>query len=188
MEDYGITLVREGSGDVGKVNPLKAFGVLVMTVYGIVIARDPSDPGMLDRVDLVVHEAGHMLFNWFGEFLQVLGGTLGQLLVPAGFAVYFFIRRELYSSAVAVFWTGQSLFNISVYVKDAQALDLPLVSISGAEDAIHDWNYVLSRVGLLRWDQGVGNVIYGIGLLLIIAAVAAGAYYSLERKKNEEAG
>ena len=32
---------------------------------------------------LVFHEAGHVLFRPFGEWLTVLGGTLGQLIMPA---------------------------------------------------------------------------------------------------------
>ena len=32
---------------------------------------------------LVFHEAGHVIFRLFGEWVTVLGGTLGQLLVPA---------------------------------------------------------------------------------------------------------
>src|SRR5205807_76902 len=28
---------------------------------------------------LIFHEAGHVIFGWFGEFVTMLGGTLGQL-------------------------------------------------------------------------------------------------------------
>ena len=37
----------------------------------------------MHRVDLVFHEAGHVIFRPFGEFMHVLGGSLGQLLMPA---------------------------------------------------------------------------------------------------------
>ncbi len=157
-----------------------------MAVYGIICARDASVPRFLDRVDLVIHEAGHLFFSWFGEFLQVCGGTIGQLFVPAAFTVYFYFRREFFSSAVTFFWVGQNLFNISVYVKDAQAMALPLVSVGGGEDAIHDWNYLLSRLGLLRWDHAIGSLIYLLGLLVIIASVVWGFYHSVERGEQEE--
>jgi len=39
---------------------------------------------------------------------------------------------------VALWWVAQNLWNISVYVKDARAEELPLVG--GGE---HDWNYLL---------------------------------------------
>ncbi len=166
-----------------KVNYLKAGFTVLMAVYGIVCARQ-STPGLLDNVDLVAHEAGHLFFRWFGEFLMVLGGTIGQLFVPAAFAVYFFLRREFFSSSVTLFWTGQNLFNISVYVKDAQAMELPLVSAGGGEDTIHDWNYLLSHLGLLRWDRQIGGLVYALGLLIIIASVGMAGYWSVERREE----
>src|SRR5258705_241221 len=36
----------------------------------------------MHRVDLVFHEAGHIVFMPFGSFMMILGGTLGQLLMP----------------------------------------------------------------------------------------------------------
>jgi hypothetical protein len=168
-----------------KINYLKVGFTVLLAVYGIVLAKDVTVHRFLDRVDLVSHEAGHMLFSWFGEFLMVSGGTLGQLLVPAGIMVYFYLRRELYSSSVMLFLIGQNLFNVSVYVKDAQTMALPLVSIGGGEDTIHDWNYLLSKLGLLKWDQIIGNIVYGMGLLIIIASVALGFYLSMDREKNE---
>ena len=164
-----------------KINYFKAGCVLAMALYGIICARDVTEPRFLDRVDLVIHEAGHMFFSWFGEFLQVLGGTMGQLFVPAAFTVYFHLRREFFSSAVTFFWCGQNLFNISVYVKDARAMTLPLVSVGGGEDTIHDWNYLLSRFGLLTWDQAIGNLVYIIGIGVILSSVVWGFYHSTDR-------
>ena len=94
--------------------------------------------------------------------------------------MYFFARKELFSSSVTLFWVGQNLFNISVYVKDAQAMVLPLVSMGGGEDTIHDWNYLLSHVGLLRWDRQVGSLVYGLGLCVMIASVVLAGYQSID--------
>ena len=167
---------------------LKAGGFVLLAVYGILCARDVTVPRFLDRVDLVAHEAGHLFFRWFGEFVQVSGGTVGQLFVPAAFTVYFYLRRERLSSAVTLFWVGQNLFNISVYIKDAQAMELPLVSVGGGEDTIHDWNYLLSKVGLLRWDHAIGTMVYLLGLLVIVVAAGAGLYYSLAQGEEETDG
>ncbi len=168
-----------------RINYVKAVFTLVLAVYGVILARDVTEYRFLDRVDLVAHEAGHMLFRWFGEFLMVLGGTIGQLFVPLAFTAYFLARQERFSSAVTLFWAGQNLFNISVYIKDAQAMALPLVSIGGG-DAIHDWNYILTKLGLLRHDQGVGNLAYGMGLVTMIAAIIMAGYYSLDREEEEK--
>jgi hypothetical protein len=163
---------------------MKAAGTAQLLLYGIILARDVSEYRFLDRVDLVAHEAGHMLFSWFGEHPMVMGGTLGQLFVPTAFTVYFFLRRELYSAAVTFFWVGQNLFNVSVYIKDAQAMALPLVSVGGGEDSIHDWNYMLSGLGLLPHDQAVGTMAYLLGLVVIIASVLYCGYLSFQKEQT----
>jgi hypothetical protein len=167
--------------DLKKINYLKAGFTVLILVYGFLCAWNTSESGMLDRVNLVVHEAGHLLFGWFGEFVGVIGGTVGQLFVPIAFTVYFFIQREFYSSSVSLFWAGQNFFGISVYVKDAQAMALPLVSVGGGEDTIHDWNYILTKVGLLRQDQVIGTIACLTGMLIITASVVWGFYHSIER-------
>jgi len=163
-----------------KINYLKASGAALLAVYGILLARDVTEYCFLDRVDLVAHEAGHLLLSWFGEGLMVMGGTLGQLFVPSAFTVYFFLRRELYSAAVTFFWIGQNLFNISVYIKDAQAMALPLVTVGGGGD----WNYMLSGLGLLRHDQAVGTMAYLLGLAVIIASVLYCGYLSFQNEQT----
>ena len=55
---------------------------------------------LLDGVNLLLHEAGHVVFGVAGEFLHFLGGTLGQLFFPIAFVVYFWRRRERFEAAV----------------------------------------------------------------------------------------
>lgn len=170
-----------------RLNSFKAAGAVLLAVYGVILARDVSEYRFLDRVDLMAHEAGHLLFSWLGERISVMGGTLGQLFVPAACTAYFFRRREFYSSAVTLFWTGQNLLNISVYIKDAQAMALPLVSIGGGEDSIHDWHYMLSGIGLLRYDQAIGTLVYLTGCLIIMASVICCGYLSMHDNGLEQA-
>ncbi|MBL8513166.1 MAG: hypothetical protein JNJ55_04170, partial [Betaproteobacteria bacterium] len=51
------------------------------------IAMDYRDGGMgasfIHMPLLVFHEAGHVLFLLFGEFMTIAGGTLMQLIMPA---------------------------------------------------------------------------------------------------------
>lgn len=174
--------MTEGQGK--RIDFLKAGFTLLLAAYGIVCAR--SDDGtFLDRVDLIAHEAGHLLFGFLGEFPMVMGGTLGQLLVPAGIAAYFMTRREFFSATVALFWTGQNLLNISRYVKDAAAMELPLVNIGGGE-GIHDWNWLLLRFNLLRHDQTIGTMVYLLGVLTMVLAVLLGLRLSFERETADE--
>ncbi|MSM40772.1 MAG: hypothetical protein GJT30_14240 [Geobacter sp.] len=162
------------------INYLKAVFTLLLLIYGVVCVRNVDEASLLDRVDLIAHEAGHLLFGYFGEFMLVIGGTLGQLLVPVGIGAYFVARREFFSATALLFWLGQNFLNISVYVKDAAAMELPMVSLGGG-DVIHDWNWLLLKFNILAWDQTIGNLVYGVGVLLIIVSIAGGCYFSREQ-------
>jgi hypothetical protein len=169
----------------GKISYLKAGGTVLLAIYGLACVRSLGQGSFLDRVDLIAHEAGHLLFGYFGEFMLVIGGTLGQLLVPAGIAIYFATRREFFSASVVLFWVGQSLLNVSVYLKDAAAMELPLVSLGGG-DSIHDWNWLLLKFNVLAYDQTIGNIVVVAGVLVILASIGLGGYFSFERATWED--
>ena len=63
---------------------------------------------ILHNVNLIFHEAGHIIFGIFGEFVGFLGGALGQLIVPLIFVVAFFMKRQLFSSLVMLWWFGEN--------------------------------------------------------------------------------
>ncbi|UCF41635.1 MAG: hypothetical protein JSW43_04720 [Gemmatimonadota bacterium] len=131
--------------------------------------RDPGNFGLLDGVDLAIHEAGHVFFGLFGEFMGFLGGTLFQLLIPVTFLGYFLQRHNRFAAAVMLWWVAQNLWNISVYVKDARDMLLPLVG--GGQ---HDWNYLLEAIGQLHRAQEIGQAVFVAGVLCAVVAVAWG--------------
>jgi hypothetical protein len=122
---------------------------------------------LLDNIDLAIHEAGHIVFMPFGEFMTVLGGSLFQILVPAVFVGYFARQRDWFSSAYLCFWLGQSCFNLSYYIADARAHELPLLS---DDPTSHDWTWLLLQTGLLNHDTQIGNAVRIFGLLLFATA------------------
>jgi len=124
--------------------------------------------GLMDNIDLVIHEAGHVFFSIFGKFIYTLGGTLMQIILPSIIALFFF--RNSYRTGVqfGLLWLGQNFINISVYAADARAQKLPLL---GGNKVYHDWHYILNELGLLNNDQLVGYFIFGIGILIFLAAV-----------------
>ena len=65
----------------------------------------------------------------------------------------------------SLLWLGQNFINISVYAADAQARKLPLL---GGNKVYHDWNYLLTEIGLLKFDAEVGFFIFGIAILVFI--------------------
>jgi len=110
---------------------------------------------MLDLVLIPIHEGGHLLFRWFGEFLSVAGGTFLQLFVPAALATYFALRRQPQGTAFCSFIFFEQLLPISVYMADARAQELPLLSVGGGDDVIHDWNYLFGHLGVLAHDTQI---------------------------------
>jgi hypothetical protein len=146
----------------------------ILAVYGFVLLRDPGTFRLIDNVDLAIHEAGHVFFGPFGEFIGFLGGTLMQLIVPLTFLGYFLYRRDQYAASVVLWWVGQNLWNISVYIKDARSMDLPLVG-----GGVHDWTFLLGETALLPHDQEIGQAVYVAGMLCYLGSLGWGIWSTL---------
>ena len=151
----------------------RSFAVaILLLVAWKVLARgiSPLPSGtilaVLDGANLIFHEAGHVLFLFFGEFLQILGGSLMQVVIPSTCTVYFWLHEQRSSSAVTLFWTGESITNVAIYVADARRMELPLI---GGD---HDWNYLLGRLGLLNQAESLGRFVFFLGVITILLALA----------------
>ena len=154
---------------------------LALAAYGISYARDPGAGRLLDGVDLAIHESGHLVFGAFGEFVQFAGGTLMQLLMPLAFVGYFLRRRDPHAATVALWWVAQNLWNISVYVADARAQELPLVG--GGE---HDWAYMLGRLGWMARDTAIARGVHHAGVALLVVSSVAGVLFAIRAGGDEE--
>ena len=113
---------------------------------------------LLDNVHLVTHEAGHLLFGWFGETLGLWGGTIFQLLVPALLAAGFVARKELPGTVFCVVAFFHSLTGVATYMADALRLELPLVTVGAiADESQHDWLRIFTQLGVLPHAIQIGN-------------------------------
>ncbi len=120
----------------------------------------------LDYVNLAVHEAGHFFFSWFGYTAMILGGTLGELLVPLLLAGYFWWQRQTAGVTFCAFWFFENFLYIGRYMADARAQALPLVG-SGE----HDWEILFGRWNLLMSDTAIGGATRAIGWMGMLATV-----------------
>jgi hypothetical protein len=119
----------------------------------------------IDNADLVIHEAGHFFFMFFGKFIYTLGGTFMQILLPS-LIIWYFLRNSYRTGAqVGMIWLGQNLINISVYAADARAQVLPLL---GGNKVYHDWTYILGTTNLLQYDYEVGYVFFGLAIIIFL--------------------
>ena len=157
----------------------RAVLTVVLALYGWRCLRTPDTYRWLDSLDLAIHEAGHLVFAFGGETLTILGGTLMQLLVPLAFVVALWRQGDRHGATVPLWWMGQNCWNISVYIKDARAQELPLVG--GGE---HDWALLLGQAGWLARDQVIGGWVYFAGFGLYLAAIVIG-WRALAARRTE---
>lgn len=153
-------------------NPVKLVTAILVSLYFLWCAYDPFTWKLLDGVDLLIHEAGHLIFRIFGEFIGVAGGSLFQVIMPLIFFIHFIYHEKYYSASFVLFWVGQSILNVFVYANDAVVMSLPLISgMTGAEGGFHDWNYLLDSTGMLGYTQKIAGLIRFAGTVTIILGV-----------------
>lgn len=134
------------------------------------------------NVDLIFHEAGHMLFMPFGRYTMILGGSLFQVLFPMVFLFAFLIvNKDAFAASVCLWWVGQSLMDLAPYIADARALRLPLLGGGTGADTpgSHDWANLLRPLGLLNQDTRIAASVDFIGSGVLLFALAWGAYMLL---------
>lgn len=131
----------------------------------------------MHNILLPIHEAGHIFFIPFGEFMTILGGSLFQLALPFGIAVAFVSKQhDNFGAAVAMWWASISLVDLSPYIYDALHPQMILLGGHTGEDGPHDWIYLLGRLGQLHNSQYWGAFAHGLGAVMAVAALVwAGA-------------
>lgn len=133
-----------------------------------------------DWANLFIHEVGHLIFMPFGQFIYVAGGSFFQSLVPLLLMIYFFRQRDYFAGSFVMIWLGQTLINTSTYIKDAEFLRLHLLG-----GGLHDWNYLLSELGVLQMAGSIGSSVHIIGMIIIIIGGCLGVYYSMHSQEIE---
>ncbi|MEO8102778.1 MAG: zinc ribbon domain-containing protein [Betaproteobacteria bacterium] len=122
---------------------------------------------------LVFHEAGHVIFRLFGEFMAVLGGTLGQLLMPAVLCgALLFKNRDPFGAAICLWLVGVSLLDVAPYVYDALHPQLVLLGGRTGEEGGHDWMYLLEATGQTRRAHSLGWLVHKLGALVMVISMA----------------
>jgi len=134
---------------------------------------------------LLFHEAGHVLFRPFGEWLMVLGGTLGQLLMPAIIVVAFLWKnRDPFGAAVGLWLLGVSLLDVAPYMFDALDPQLMLLSGRSGEEGGHDWIYLFNSMGLLPRAPFIGALTHKLGALVVLLALGWAAWLLVLQRRR----
>jgi hypothetical protein len=148
-------------------------GWLIFYVAFLAYAFSAHGAGLfIDNANLVVHEAGHNLFYWFGPTLMLWGGTLLQWLVPFLLAAYFFTQRQTTGFVFCLFFFFENWLYTATYMADARAQVLPLVTTGDPDFVEHDWYAIFSSLGVLNSDTKIAAVVRLLGWCGMIGCVA----------------
>ena len=178
------------------VNPFyfagRALVWLGLAAWGWRFIRTPvkSDywqESFMHGINLPFHEAGHLIFSPFGEFMTVLGGSLFQVLMPLICAGTFLLKnRDPFGTSVGIWWAAQSLMDVSPYINDARDLELVLLGgVTGRDvEDYHDWERILRWLNLLPYDHRIAAWAKGLGSAAMILALVWGAYLLRQQYRN----
>lgn len=156
---------------------------------GVLIAQDHRTGeiggSFLHGPLLLFHEAGHLIFRIFGEWVGVLGGTLAQLLLPALIVVAFLWKnRDPFGAALGLWLLGVSLLDVAPYMYDALEPQLMLLSGSVGEEGGHDWIYLFESMGLRPRAQFIGAATHKLGALVLLLALGWAAWLLVLQRRR----
>ena len=177
---------------------LASFVVLVSLSIPIFFKEDKAwVVDFLHSINLLVHEAGHVVFRIFGnDVITSMGGSLFQCMVPLIFFFALWIKpRDLFGAAVALWWSFENMMDVVPYVADALPMKLLLINgVTGAETPYggHDWNFILCELGYIVYYEEIAHALsviarIGIALCIMWAAWSLLYYWFVQRSmvKNQ---
>ncbi|WP_373029012.1 hypothetical protein [Sulfurovum sp.] len=122
----------------------------------------------------IVHEGGHGVCYILPcpKFLTMANGTIFQLLFPGLIGYYYYRKGNLFAALIALFFVGFSLQYTAWYLSTAhEGLILPAHKSFLGVDAIHDFNYLLSAMGLLAYESILAGVTRFVAYLIMLISV-----------------
>ncbi|WP_424244799.1 hypothetical protein Dip510_002069 [Elusimicrobium posterum] len=132
-----------------------------------------------------IHEVGHPIFNWisFGnEFMRYAGGTLAEILVPAGALFYFLRQGKSLQADVCFTWLGYSFYSIGHYAKSTSLPEVTL--LNAGPDTISDWEYFHDYFGTELYDITIGHIFYCFSAVIIVFGIYCFFYHITHMRKR----
>lgn len=135
--------------------------------------QDVVGASFLHLVSIPFHEAGHILFAPLGDLMASLGGSLAQVLVPMICLIAFLTTSpNPFGAALMAWWAGANLMDVALYIDDARSLQLVLLGgRTGAEVEGHDWEHILTLLGILHRDHHIARVVQFAGAVMMLTAL-----------------
>ena len=77
--------------------------------------------------------------------------------------------------------------DIAPYINDARNQELMLLGgITGreADYGYHDWEFILTEIGLLRYDHTLAHIAYSLGIVLMLISFVWAGYLLFKQYRN----
>lgn len=160
---------------------------LLLLWFAYIFVRHLANPmynSIIGPLDLCIHELGHMIFSFFGKFIYMAGGTFLQCLMPFIGIVNFYREKDYFAISLCFGWLSENFFDVARYAADARSMELPLATMFGNENVIHDWNYLLGTLGILQFDTVVAFFIKLLAVLSMLVCLFSGGWLIWQMKKE----
>ena len=136
----------------------------------------------------IVHEGGHGVCYILPcpQFLMVIMGTFFQWLFPLGIAYYYKKQDNQMAFYMGLFILGISMDYTAWYMSTAhEGALLPAHKSFLGVDALHDFHYIFSTLGVLAYESLISGVTRTIGYLLMIGSVIGMFFEAFSSKGNK---
>ena len=136
-----------------------------------------ASDSFLHNINLIFHEAGHLIFSPFGRFLHIFGGTLMQCLIPLIIMIQFLRQRDNFEASIGLWWFGQNFLDVAPYIYDAWDRKLILLGgYTGREHpGGHDWHNLLKMTESLESYAEIAAFTANSGIFLLVLSFIWGA-------------
>jgi hypothetical protein len=86
------------------------------------------------------------------------------------------LRQRSHVAPFALFWAGENLLDVSLYIRDAPFRALPLL---GGHSSGHDWANLLSAWDMLDSAPAIADAAYYTGCLVCAGSIVAGIFLAV---------
>jgi len=134
----------------------------------------------------IIHEGGHGVCYILPcpQFVMVSMGTLFQWLFPLGIAYYYKRRGNTTAFLIGLFILGISMDYTAWYMSTAhEGALLPAHKSFLGVDALHDFHYIFSTLGVLSYESLISGFTRVIAYLLMIGSLVAMFFEAFSNKR-----
>jgi hypothetical protein len=152
--------------------PLMLLGIYAF--FGVLRYDPNTQPSIAimpaQSFDFWMHELAHIATAMLPALITAASGSLSELLLGSVLIFGAFKTRCYFAAMFCCLWMMLACQSVGIYMADARAQRLDLVSLGGAlsggDTVIHDWNYIFGKLNLLRLDRFIGGSVRVVGVLI----------------------